>query len=142
MSLYMNGVTSPSDSSYNRCWHNLTQIHNPGPARAMVFVDEHENSIAQSTFMCNTPNQTIFGTSQYQWISFPATRHNTGATFSFADGHAETFHWKEPRTMEISNKQSIFWNWIAWPPNDSAGANDRDLVGQIFPCVPQNRPAN
>ena len=150
MSLYMNGVTERVDKygsinwDYNRVWHTLTQIRNPSPARAMVFVDEHENSIQQLTYCCNGPADSLFGTSQYQWIGFPATRHNKGCTFSFADGHAETFHWKEPRTMEISGLNTVTSGgiiWIWWPAHDSAGANDRDLVGQIFPCVPQNRPA-
>jgi len=144
MSLYMNGVTDTTSGDYNRVWHTLTQIRNPSPARAMVFVDEHEDSIQQAAFCCNGPAGSLFGTSQYQWISIPATRHNNGCTFSFADGHAETFHWKEPNTIAIANsKRTTIGNqiWIAWPPHDSAGANDRDLVGQIFPCVPQNRPA-
>jgi prepilin-type N-terminal cleavage/methylation domain-containing protein/prepilin-type processing-associated H-X9-DG protein len=138
MSVYMNGT--PKYWRYDWTWHKLTAIRNPGPSRAMVFVDEHENSIQQSTFVCNGPNDQRFWTSQYQWISFPATRHNNGANFTFADGHAEYWRWKEARTLEISKEAGLPWNWIAWPAHDSAGPNDRDLVGQIFQAVPQNHP--
>ena len=141
MSVYMNGITNPLEGWYQRFWHKLTQIRRPGPTRAMVFVDEHENSIQQNTFCCNSPAVDLFGTDKYQWISFPATRHNNGATFSFADGHVETWRWKETKTIEISKELPQPHNWIAWPAHASAGPNDRDLVGQVFKAVPENDPA-
>lgn len=143
MCVYMNEVTDPKDSDYNRVWHKVLQIHHPPPSRAFVFIDEHENSIQQSTFCLNAPGNTLFGTTQWQWISFPATRHSDGCTLTFADGHAEAWHWKEPRTMEISRLRGIFQTqlWIAWPPHDSAGPNDRDL-GRLFQAVPASRPAS
>jgi len=145
MSVYMNGVTDPRDGDYNRCWHQQTQILHPGPSRAFVFIDEHENSIQQATFCLNIvtkPLQTLFGTTQWQWISFPTTRHNNGCALTFADGHAEAWRWKEARTMEISRDKRILWNWIAWPPHDSTGPNDRDLAGRLFRAVPATRPAS
>lgn len=142
MSVYMNGITNPKDGDYNKCWHKPLQILHPSPSRAFVFIDEHENSIQQSTFCLNSPGNTLFGTSQDQWISFPATRHNNGCTLTFADGHAESWQWKESRTMEISKKQVAVWNWIAWPANDSTGPNDRDLAQRLFKAVPETRPAN
>jgi prepilin-type N-terminal cleavage/methylation domain-containing protein/prepilin-type processing-associated H-X9-DG protein len=146
MSVYMNGVTNPKSGDYTRCWHKTTQIVHPGPSSAFVFIDEHENSIQQATFCLNTlrlpPANTLFGTSQWQWISFPTTRHNNGCTLTFADGHAETWRWKEPRTMQISGDQNPrLWNWIAWPPHTSAGKQDRDL-GRLFQAVPLTYPAN
>ena len=139
MSVYMNAITNPRSADYRKCWHKLSQILHPGPTRAFVFIDEHEKSIQQSTFCLNSPGFQLFGTSQWDWISFPATRHNNGGTFSFADGHAETWHWKEPRTMEISRRNPPPWNWIAWPANASSGVNDRDL-GRLFQAVPETVP--
>jgi prepilin-type N-terminal cleavage/methylation domain-containing protein/prepilin-type processing-associated H-X9-DG protein len=135
MSVYMNAITNPDDSDYRKCWHKTAQIIHPGPARALVFIDEHEKSIQQSTFCVNAPGFQLFGTPQWAWISFPATRHNNGCTFTFADGHAETWRWKEPRTMAISRKPG----WIAWPANYSSGVNDRDL-GRLFQAVPETVP--
>lgn len=135
MSVYMNAITNPRDSDYRKCWHKTSQILKPGPARALVFIDEHENSIQQSTFCVNTPGFQLFGTAPWDWISFPATRHNNGCTFTFADGHAETWRWREPRTLEISRKSG----WIAWPANRSTGVNDRDL-GRLLQVVPEQVP--
>jgi prepilin-type N-terminal cleavage/methylation domain-containing protein/prepilin-type processing-associated H-X9-DG protein len=135
MSVYMNGVTNPGDSDYRKCWHKTSQILKPGPSRAMVFVDEHENSIQQSTFCVNTINSRLFGAPQWAWISFPTTRHNLGGVFSFADGHAEVWRWLEGRTHAIGNRPP----WIAWPPNPATGVGDRDL-GRVFRAVPDEIP--
>ncbi|MCC6820745.1 MAG: type II secretion system protein [Verrucomicrobia subdivision 3 bacterium] len=135
MSIYMNAITNPGNSDYRKCWHKTSQILKPGPARALVFIDEHENSIQQSTFCVNTPGLQLFGTAPWEWISFPATRHNNGCTLTFADGHAETWRWREPRTMEISRKAG----WIAWPANRSTGVHDRDL-GRLLQIVPEQVP--
>ena len=135
MSVYMNAITDPRNPDYRKCWHKTSQILRPGPTRALVFIDEHEKSIQQSTFCVNATGFQLFGTAQWDWISFPATRHNNGGTLTFADGHAETWRWKEPRTLEISRKPG----WIAWPANRSSGANDRDL-GRLFQAVPETVP--
>ena len=101
--MYMNVRANPRDSDYRKCWHKLAQIVKPGPAKALVFIDENEKSIQQSAFGINAPDRWwLFGTSQWTWISFPATRHNNGCTFTFADGHAETWRWLEPNTARIS----------------------------------------
>ena len=76
-------------------------------SHAIEVIDEHEKSIQQSAFGINAPNRwLLFNTTLWTWISFPATRHNKGATLSFADGHVETWHWLEPNTMEISATDS------------------------------------
>jgi prepilin-type N-terminal cleavage/methylation domain-containing protein/prepilin-type processing-associated H-X9-DG protein len=135
MSMYMNVRPDPSDSDSRRCWHKLAQIQNPGPSRALVFIDEHEKSIQQSAFGINAPDRWwLFGTTQWTWISFPATRHNNGCTFTFADGHAEVWRWLEPNTMRISGLNT----WIVLQL--AAGRNaDRDL-GRLFQTVPEKVP--
>jgi len=100
-----------------------------------VFIDEHEKSIQQSAFGINAPNQWwLFGTAKYTWISFPSTRHNHGCSFTFADGHAETWRWLEPNTMRISNRN----DWLVLQPGASA-SQDRDL-SRLFQAVPEKVP--
>jgi prepilin-type N-terminal cleavage/methylation domain-containing protein/prepilin-type processing-associated H-X9-DG protein len=135
MSIYMNAVPNPAGTDYNDCWHKVSQITQPPPTRAFVFIDEHQNSIQQCAFAANAPGFQLFGAPQWDWISFPATRHNNGCSLTFADGHAETWRWLEGRTQAIGR----MGGWLAWPPNPSVGANDRDL-GRIFQAVPQNEP--
>ena len=135
MCMYMNVRSDPRDSDYRRCWHKTSQIRRPGPTKALVFIDEHEKSIQQSAFGINAPDQWwLFGTSKFTWISFPATRHNNGCTFSFADGHAETWRWREPNTMLISSKNA----WIVLQPGASASM-DRD-IDRLFQAVPEKVP--
>lgn len=134
MSMYMNFEPDPSDSDYRNCWHKLGQIQRPGPSRALVFIDEHEKSIQQSAFGINAPDRWwLFGTAQWTWISFPATRHNNGCVLTFADGHAESWRWLEPNTARISSLNA----WIVLQPG--ARGNDRDL-DRMFRVVPEKVP--
>ena len=134
MNMYMNVRGNPRDSDYRKCWHKLAQIRNPGPAKALVFIDENEKSIQQSAFGINAPDQWwLFGTSLWTWISFPATRHNNGCTFSFADGHAEAWRWIEPNTQQIAARNI----WIVLQRAVPNG--DRDLR-RLFQSVPEKVP--
>jgi prepilin-type processing-associated H-X9-DG protein len=120
MNVYMNwDDTGGSYGPY--CWKKLSAIQRPGPAQAFVFVDEHENSISQSGFFVSHPDYLpIFGMAG-QWITFPAVRHNNGATISFADGHVEKWRWKEPNTADIAASPP----WLFGRPG---AANDRDIA--------------
>jgi prepilin-type N-terminal cleavage/methylation domain-containing protein/prepilin-type processing-associated H-X9-DG protein len=121
MNVYMNWDDSPSGGHYNYCWHKISGIGSPGPSRAFVFVDEHENSISQGGFFVSHPNKlNIFGFPPMTWITFPATRHNNAATISFADGHVEKWRWKEGNTASIAATGP----WYFGRPGV---ANDRDI---------------
>jgi prepilin-type N-terminal cleavage/methylation domain-containing protein/prepilin-type processing-associated H-X9-DG protein len=62
----------------------LTSI--PVPARIFVFLDEHPDSISDGYFV----NRSYYP----EWIRLPASWHNGGAAFSYADGHSEPYIWK------------------------------------------------
>ena len=64
----------------------LAQISGPGPSGAYVFGDESFNSINDGLLN--------FLTFEVLWADSPSARHSNGATFSFADGHAEHWKWK------------------------------------------------
>lgn len=133
MSAYMNYEPNPAEDGFRNCWHKRTQVRNPGPDRALVFVDEHEKSIQQSGFAQNVPPQfLLFGTALWTWVSFPATRHNNGGTLSFADGHAEHWSWREPNTAVISRKN-------AWTVLQPTARDDRDLA-RFFGSQPERVP--
>ena len=133
MNMYMNFRSDPSTSMYENCWHKIGDIKNPSSSEAFVFIDEHTKSIQQSAFGANAGNWTLFGTSKWTWISFPATRHNNGTVLSFADGHAESWRWVEPNTTKIAQKPG----WIVLQPG--AGSSDRDL-NKLFDAIPQSIP--
>ncbi|MGO8927881.1 MAG: type II secretion system protein [Limisphaerales bacterium] len=71
---------------------NLAQIKSP--AYMFVVLDEREDSINDGCFETN-PN------SLYRIIDYPASYHNNAGSFSFADGHTEIHHWKDPRTRPV-----------------------------------------
>jgi prepilin-type N-terminal cleavage/methylation domain-containing protein/prepilin-type processing-associated H-X9-DG protein len=65
-----------------------SDIVNPPPAAAMVFVDESLLSVDDSVFAFDcVANYNLFDNT-------PTGRHANGANFSFADGHAERWAWR------------------------------------------------
>ncbi|MEP6663382.1 MAG: prepilin-type N-terminal cleavage/methylation domain-containing protein [Verrucomicrobiota bacterium] len=60
------------------------------PTQIFVFLDEHPDSINDGYFV----NRAYYS----EWSDLPASYHNGGANFSFADGHAESHRWHQPST--------------------------------------------
>jgi prepilin-type N-terminal cleavage/methylation domain-containing protein/prepilin-type processing-associated H-X9-DG protein len=75
-------------------WKRFTSIKAPEPARAFVFIDEHADTLLDAQFG-NPVGIPFF---PQIWFDKPADRHNQGANLSFADGHAERWRWKVPKT--------------------------------------------
>jgi prepilin-type N-terminal cleavage/methylation domain-containing protein/prepilin-type processing-associated H-X9-DG protein len=59
-------------------------------SQKIVFVDESEYSVDDGCFGIVPLSST---TDQNTWWNLPGIRHNKGATFSFADGHADYYKW-------------------------------------------------
>ena len=74
-------VLGPAYAPFKR----LTQIQNPGPSVALVFVDESINTIDDGFFAMQL---------NPVWQNCPTVRHSRGGTLSFADGHAERWAWR------------------------------------------------
>lgn len=70
----------------------LTAINNPNNGNCIVFVDENEHTLLDSQF--GMPTDYYDGSRT--WWDMPANRHNQGANFSFADGHAVHYKWVVP----------------------------------------------
>jgi len=134
MNVYMNWDSGKNGSYVKYCWTKLSSIGSPGTSRASVFIDEHERSITQNGYFCNHPNSLlIFGTQLGTWLSFPTLRHNNGCTISFADGHVESWHFKEPRTSQISGLNV----WLFMQGRTTP--NDRDLI-KFWDTLPEKVP--
>jgi len=87
----MNGAMSsipgiPSGTYIRR----RSQIKRPG--ERMVFVDEGKTSTQSWTIHYNQP----------AWWDTPPVRHGEGTNFSFADGHAEYWKWRDARTSKYA----------------------------------------
>ena len=82
-----------------------------GPAQIWVFLDEDQYSLNDGGF--------AVGMNTAEWIDFPATYHNMGGGFAFADGHSEIHKWKDARTKVIAGNVgrrpvpgSVDWQWM------------------------------
>jgi len=78
-----NAESGPLDPIYKHT-KKLSEFLYPSPAEAYVFLDEHPDTMNDPAFF--SPHQT-------SWIDLPATYHNGGAGFAFADCHAEIHTW-------------------------------------------------
>ncbi len=63
----------------------------PQPSQIFAFVEEHPDSINDGYFI----NRYY----SYEWMDLPASYHNGGANFAFADGHSEFRAWRNASTM-------------------------------------------
>jgi len=75
-------------------WKRLTDIVRPPPSKLFVFIEEHQDTLLDAQF--GNPVQQPYWPDM--WFDKPADRHNQGGTLSFADGHAERWRWKIPKT--------------------------------------------
>jgi prepilin-type N-terminal cleavage/methylation domain-containing protein/prepilin-type processing-associated H-X9-DG protein len=84
-------------------FRKMSDIRRPSPALALVFVDESIQSVDDGYFATQL---------QQTWMNSPTVRHSRGATFSFADGHAERWSWRGLNTEQ---------DW--WAPAVSGGVD-------------------
>ncbi|MCD6339572.1 MAG: prepilin-type N-terminal cleavage/methylation domain-containing protein [Verrucomicrobia bacterium] len=63
-----------------------SDINEPGPSEAFVFIEESIETIDDGYFATKAPGVKI-------WQNSPSTRHNRASELSFADGHAEIWKW-------------------------------------------------
>ncbi|HAB19877.1 MAG TPA: type II secretion system protein [Verrucomicrobiota bacterium] len=133
------GMHPRSDDEYHRTrWQKFSDLNKaPSPSKLFVSVDEHEYSVAVALFGVNHPDyHDFFGGSVWRWGSFPATRHGNAGTLSFADGHTETWHWLEPKTLEIAR---TIKEWTVAAAPWAVQNKDRDL-GRFFAASPERFP--
>jgi prepilin-type N-terminal cleavage/methylation domain-containing protein/prepilin-type processing-associated H-X9-DG protein len=90
MNTYMNGEDVGLDRLNQlgyRVNKKMTDVIFPPPAGAFVFLDEDESSIDDGCFG--------FAPEGNAWFNIPGQRHSYGGNFSFADGHAEYWKWRD-----------------------------------------------
>ncbi len=111
---WLDGTHSHLANQIFRTYARLGDIVNPRPANLFVFLDEHPDSINDSTFACAGPHTTPTG---YSFIDFPATFHSNGGGFGFADGHGEIHVWSStigsPTKPATGSGVQIDLDWLA-----------------------------
>jgi prepilin-type N-terminal cleavage/methylation domain-containing protein/prepilin-type processing-associated H-X9-DG protein len=103
-------VTSPAATTYLR----LAQITRPSPSDALAFLEERADTINDGSFAMQwafdekTPGA-------WELRDKPETVHRGSGNLNFADGHAESHRWLDPRTLNP-------------PRNDASMPGSKDVL--------------
>jgi prepilin-type processing-associated H-X9-DG protein/prepilin-type N-terminal cleavage/methylation domain-containing protein len=105
MSLCINGEPQFDPYSWSTpSFRKFTEIKNPSPSQLFVFLDVQEDEIYDCTF--GMPSMQFWGDAKVWW-DIPASRHSQGGNLSFADGHAEHWKWRVPKTYSGTLPQPV-----------------------------------
>jgi prepilin-type N-terminal cleavage/methylation domain-containing protein/prepilin-type processing-associated H-X9-DG protein len=88
----------PVLATYVPSFRKYTLIRNPSPALLLTFLDTHEDAIFDSLFGIPTPQ---YWPGINKWWDIPANRHGQGGNMIFADGHAEYWKWRVPKSSKV-----------------------------------------
>jgi prepilin-type processing-associated H-X9-DG protein/prepilin-type N-terminal cleavage/methylation domain-containing protein len=112
---FLTGTVNTNNPGY-RQFFRLADV--PQPEQIFAFVEEHPDSINDGYFI----NRFYY----YEWIDLPASYHNGGANFAFADGHSEFRRWVHASTrppprpdaaglpMDLLPDERADFDWVLW----------------------------
>jgi prepilin-type N-terminal cleavage/methylation domain-containing protein/prepilin-type processing-associated H-X9-DG protein len=96
----------------------VTDVNNPGPGLAIVFVDESIQTIDDG-YLAMDSEETTSGSANAKtgFQNSPSVRHNGGGTFSYADGHVAVISFPqfaqdvppEPFPLAVNSSQVMDW---------------------------------
>jgi len=96
MNCWMNYVgTDAIGQDLFRVFRRTSDIVEPPPSRAWVFLDERADSINDGMFRTDLKDRRKAA----RIVDYPAGYHNRAAGIAFADGHAELKRWQDRRTV-------------------------------------------
>ena len=116
MNAYMGLRSAPYTGGYKQ-FVKKSEITNPNPSKAWVFLDEREDSINDGWFAVNMEGTDPQNPNQYVIVDYPAGYHNKAAGFSFADGHSEIHKWRDPRTTPVLKRGQLLPLGVSSPKN-------------------------
>jgi len=93
--------TSQMFGGTNPPMRKVSAIMAPSAVNALVFVDESLETVDDCFFVIQIDPSTS------TWQNSPTARHSDGATMSFADGHAELWHWRDITEEQEANAPAI-----------------------------------
>jgi prepilin-type N-terminal cleavage/methylation domain-containing protein len=125
-----NADTTPTNGSFYR----LSEVVNPGPSQAAVFIDVSANSIDNNEF----PSWN-YSNPSFNYYKLPTDRHSNGGLISFADAHAEIWTWKSSFIAQgnaIPDQTQGSGTGSGWQAETSNGT-DQDLprLRRLFPII-------
>jgi prepilin-type processing-associated H-X9-DG protein len=96
LSFYENGVPVTADPAHPPVYSE-NQMKAP-TSTTLVFLDESPTTINDGYFAANVTGDA--------WGDAPGVLHSHGCNFSFADGHAEHWHWMDTRTWTLQEGEN------------------------------------
>jgi prepilin-type processing-associated H-X9-DG protein len=108
----------------------LSTLTSPGPSKRLVFADESQDSIDDGNFSVvpTGDNQVVNGyavPNVVDWWNWATARHDNGAVFSYADGHAALMSWRGTQLQKWEQAQQIGnQNGISMTGNDLLDLNN------------------
>ncbi|HEV2694916.1 MAG TPA: prepilin-type N-terminal cleavage/methylation domain-containing protein [Verrucomicrobiae bacterium] len=88
------GVVNQYGTENWKIFNKQSDINNPSPVNAWVFIDEHPDSINDGSFRVNMQGVADDGTGgTYTWNDYPANNHGGIGVLAYADGHVATHKW-------------------------------------------------
>lgn len=84
-----NGTYNANQTTW-MTYKKLSEMNRPGPANLWLMMDEHTDSINDSSMATPALPGYI--------VDYPASYHNGAGGVAFADGHSEIHKWKDART--------------------------------------------
>jgi prepilin-type N-terminal cleavage/methylation domain-containing protein len=78
-----------------RCIGDMTD---PSPSQTFVLIDERADSINNGTFCVDMSGFSPSRPSALRIWNWPGNYHHNSSSLAFADGHAESHKWQDPRT--------------------------------------------
>jgi prepilin-type N-terminal cleavage/methylation domain-containing protein len=82
------------------CVKKMSQIKNPA-VKTVCTIDEYDWRGDENGY--NMGSYMITGNGDPSWIDPPGTYHADGCCLGFVDGHAEYWHWQDPRTLHMQS---------------------------------------
>ncbi|MBX3745262.1 MAG: prepilin-type N-terminal cleavage/methylation domain-containing protein [Verrucomicrobiae bacterium] len=111
---------SPVEVPHATTYRRVGDIVRPGPAEALVFVDERIETVNDASFGL----QWNFEEEQPgRWVlrDKPSAEHGGGANVTFADGHVEHRRWRDRRTVSAPRDDApspgnadVLWRTCIW----------------------------
>ncbi|MBI4658873.1 MAG: type II secretion system protein [Verrucomicrobia bacterium] len=101
MNCWLNCDKSPDDylglpKAY-KIIRRVSDMTDPAPSQTFVLLEERADSINDAYFAIPMG----FKGSQAIQVNYPVSYHNGAGSLSFADGHAESRKWRDPRTNPL-----------------------------------------
>ncbi len=106
MNAYVGWAVNPDElNPHYRVFTTTADMVGPSPATIFVFQDVHPDNICYPAFVVRMPGEPE------QFFHYPSSLHNGRGVVAFADGHADTHRWVDPRTTPpVTGNVLAHWN--------------------------------